>query len=174
LRSSAELAYLGLGSNVGDRQANLGAALEELRWVDGLEVAACSSIYETEAMDDAAGQRDFYNAAVAVMTTLEPHELLRRCKAIERRLGRDPDPPRHAPRPIDLDVLLFGDRQLDEPNLVVPHPGITTRRFVLLPLLELDPSLGLPGGQSLAEVLATLGDGQRAVRLGALEQSAQE
>jgi 2-amino-4-hydroxy-6-hydroxymethyldihydropteridine diphosphokinase len=174
LRSSAELAYLGLGSNLGDRKANLGAALEELGWVDGVEVTACSAIYETEAMGDAAGQRDFYNAAVAVMTTLEPQDLLRRCKAIERRLGREPNPPRHAPRPIDLDVLLFDDRELSESSLVVPHPGITTRRFVLLPLLELDPALTLPGGQPLAEALAALGDGQRAARVGALERAAQE
>jgi len=174
LRSSAELAYLGLGSNVGDRKAKLDAALEELGWVDQVEVTACSAVYETEAMDDAAGQRDFYNAAVAVQTTLEPQDLLRRCKAIERRLGREPNPPRHAPRPIDVDVLLFGDRQVSEPDLVVPHPGITKRRFVLLPLLELDPALALPGGQPLAEALAALGDAQRAARVGALERSAQE
>ena len=71
-------------------------------------------------------------------------------------------------------MLLFGDRQVSEPDLVVPHPGIARRRFVLLPLLELDPALALPGGQPLAEALAALGGAQRAVRVGALERSAQE
>jgi 2-amino-4-hydroxy-6-hydroxymethyldihydropteridine diphosphokinase len=168
LRSSAEPAYLGLGSNIGDREGNLRSALGLLRLVEGVEVVACSSVYETEAMDDAAGQRDFYNAAVAIHTTLDPGDLLRECKAIERRLGREPDPPRHAPRPIDVDVLLVGDRELTEPGLVLPHPGITGRRFVLLPLLELDRHIELPAGAPLAEALAALGDGQRATRVGSL------
>jgi 2-amino-4-hydroxy-6-hydroxymethyldihydropteridine diphosphokinase len=168
LRSSAEPAYLGLGSNIGDREANLREAVVLLRSVEGVEVVACSSIYETEAMDDAVGQRDFYNAAVAIRTTLDPGDLLRACKAIERRLGREPDPARHAPRPIDVDLLLVGDRELTEPGLVLPHPGLTARRFVLLPLLELDPDLELPGGPPLADALAVLGDGQRAARVGPL------
>lgn len=168
MRSSAEPAYLGLGSNIGNREANLREAVALLRSVDGVEVVACSSIYETEAMDDAVGQRDFYNAAVAIRTTLDPGDLLRECKAIERRLGREPNPPRHAPRPIDVDLLLLGKRELIEPGLVLPHPSITARRFVLVPLLELDPELELPAGTRLADALAALGDGQRATRVGLL------
>jgi 2-amino-4-hydroxy-6-hydroxymethyldihydropteridine diphosphokinase len=104
-------------------------------------VVAQSSVYETEAMDDAAGQHDFYNAVVAVDTALEPRELLGACKEIERALGREPTGRRHGPRPIDVDLLLLGDLQVDEPDLVIPHPGIPHRAFVQVPLLELDSNL---------------------------------
>jgi 2-amino-4-hydroxy-6-hydroxymethyldihydropteridine diphosphokinase len=105
---------------------------------------ARSSVYETEAIDDAAGQRDFYNAVVAVETALEPRDLLAACKEIERALGREPDRRRHAPRPIDIDLLILDDVHVDEPDLVIPHPGIAHRRFVQTPLLELDPDLPVP------------------------------
>jgi 2-amino-4-hydroxy-6-hydroxymethyldihydropteridine diphosphokinase len=133
-------------------------------------VTACSSVYETAATEDAAGQRDFYNAAVEVETALAPGELLAACKAIERELGRDPGGRRHAPRPIDVDLLLLGDRQLAGPELVLPHPGVTLRRFVLVPLLELSPDLALPAGTRLADALAALGDDQRVERVAALEE----
>jgi 2-amino-4-hydroxy-6-hydroxymethyldihydropteridine diphosphokinase len=136
--------------------------------MDGLEVVACSSVYETEAMDDAAGQRDFYNAAIEVRTTLDAGRLLAACKEIEQRLGREPDPLRHAPRPIDVDLLLLDELRLSEPNLVLPHPDIAIRRFVLVPLVELDSDLRLPGGQRLADALAALGDSQRVDGVGAL------
>jgi 2-amino-4-hydroxy-6-hydroxymethyldihydropteridine diphosphokinase len=131
-------------------------------------VVACSSVYETEGMDDATGQRDFYNAAIEIRTALDAARLLAACKGIERRLGREPDPRRHAPRPIDVDLLLLDELQLSEPDLVVPHPAVATRRFVLVPLVELDSDLRLPGGQRLAGALAALGDGQRVERVGAL------
>jgi 2-amino-4-hydroxy-6-hydroxymethyldihydropteridine diphosphokinase len=131
-------------------------------------VLACSSVYETEAMDDATGQRDFYNAACEIRTALDAGSLLAECKAIERRLGRQPDRRRHAPRPIDVDLLLLGEVELSEPGLVLPHAGITTRRFVLVPLLELDPELRLPDGRQLAQALASLGEGQRVERVGTL------
>jgi len=131
-------------------------------------VLACSSVYATEAMDDATGQRDFYNAAAEIGTELEADSLLAVCKAIERRLGREPEPRRHAPRPIDVDLLLLGELELNEQELVLPHPAITTRRFVLVPLLELDPELRLPDGRSLAEALAAVGKGQRVERVGPL------
>jgi 2-amino-4-hydroxy-6-hydroxymethyldihydropteridine diphosphokinase len=120
-------------------------------------------------MDDAAGQRDFYNAAVAIETALGPQELLAACKEIERVLGREPTGRRHAPRPIDVDVLLLGDLQLDEPELVLPHPGLAARRFVLEPLLELDPTLTLPDGRRLAGALQALGEEQRVIRVAALD-----
>jgi 2-amino-4-hydroxy-6-hydroxymethyldihydropteridine diphosphokinase len=142
--------------------------VERLRRVDGVEVRASSSVYETEAMDDAVGQRDFYNAAVEIETELAPGELLAECKAIERELGREPSPRRHAPRPIDVDVLLVGDLELAEERLVLPHPAIAERRFVLAPLLELEPELTLPDGRRLADALAALGDEQRVARVGPL------
>jgi 2-amino-4-hydroxy-6-hydroxymethyldihydropteridine diphosphokinase len=102
-------------------------------------VIARSSVYETEAMDDAVGQRDFYNAVVEIETALGPRDLLAVCKDVERALGRPPGGPRHAPRPIDVDLLLLGDVRLAEDDLVIPHPGVARRRFVLAPLLELAP-----------------------------------
>jgi 2-amino-4-hydroxy-6-hydroxymethyldihydropteridine diphosphokinase len=110
-------------------------------------VTARSSVYETEAMDDAVGQRDFYNAVISVETTLEPRDLLAACKEIERALGRDSGGPRHAPRTIDVDLLLMNDLRVDEPDLVIPHPGIRHRAFVQVPLRELDPDLSIPPAQ---------------------------
>lgn len=115
-------------------------------------VKAVSSVYETEALDDAAGQRDFYNAVVAVQTELDPHDLLAACKRIERELGREPADRRHAPRPIDLDLLLVDGVRVADDCLVVPHPELERRRFVLLPLLELAPDL--PYANALSALLA--------------------
>ena len=106
-------------------------------------------------MDDAAGQRDFYNAVVEAETALGPRELLAACKEVEGALGREPGGRRHAPRPIDVDLLLLGDLRLDEEGLTIPHPGVTRRRFVLVPLLELAPDL------RFGNALAALGDDQR-------------
>jgi 2-amino-4-hydroxy-6-hydroxymethyldihydropteridine diphosphokinase len=124
--------------------ANLRAAVAQLDAHPDIAVTAMSSVYETEAMDDAAGQRDFYNAAIVVETTLAPRALLAACKGIERTLGREAGGRRHAPRPIDIDLLMIGDLHVDEPDLVIPHPGIAHRAFVQVPLLELDPDLALP------------------------------
>jgi 2-amino-4-hydroxy-6-hydroxymethyldihydropteridine diphosphokinase len=120
-------------------------------------------------MDDAAGQRDFYNAVVEAETGLGPRDLLAACKDMERALGRAPSDHRHAPRPIDVDLLLLGDVTLDEGDLVIPHPGVARRRFVLVPLLELAPALRLPAGAPLTDALATLGDDQRVTRVSALD-----
>jgi 2-amino-4-hydroxy-6-hydroxymethyldihydropteridine diphosphokinase len=124
---------------VGDRLANLREAVARLEEHPDVEVIARSSVYETEPMDDAVGQRDFYNAVVEVETALGPRDLLAVCKDVERALGREPGGPRHAPRPIDVDLLLLGDVRLAEDDLVIPHPGVARRRFVLAPLLELAP-----------------------------------
>jgi 2-amino-4-hydroxy-6-hydroxymethyldihydropteridine diphosphokinase len=120
-----------------------------------IAVTGVSALYETEAMDDAEGQRDFYNAVAEAETELEPRALLAACKAVERQLGRDPGGRRHAPRPIDIDLLLVGDLRVDEEDLVIPHPDLTRRRFVLVPLLQLAPDL------PYADALAGLGDDQR-------------
>jgi 2-amino-4-hydroxy-6-hydroxymethyldihydropteridine diphosphokinase len=127
-----------------------------------------SAVYETEPVGEVARQRDFYNAAVKVEIALQPRELLDRCKQIERELGRPPGGARGGPRPIDLDVLLVGDLAIADEWLVVPHPELVNRRFVLTPLLELEPDLSLPDGTPLARALALLGPGQRVVRIGSL------
>jgi 2-amino-4-hydroxy-6-hydroxymethyldihydropteridine diphosphokinase len=118
-------------------------------------------------MDGAAGQRDFYNAVVEAETALGARDLLTVCKELERTLGRRPAG-RHAPRPIDIDLLLLGDLRLDERELVIPHPGVTRRRFVLVPLLELAPDLRLPGGGPLAAALEALGEHERVTPVGPL------
>lgn len=159
--------YLGLGSNVGDREGHLRAAIESLR-ESGIEIEAVSSAYETEPVGEVLDQPDFLNAAVRIRTGFEPAALLDRCKEIEAERGRVLDAPRHSPRPLDVDLLLLGDLELRTERLTLPHPEVTSRRFVLAPLLELDPGLALPDGTRLAASLASLGPGQRAERVGSL------
>ena len=159
------LGYLGLGSNEGDRRANLQAAVEEL-WVHGIPVLASSSVYETEPVGDVPDQRDFLNACVRVETRLEPEPLLDECKAIERALGRAPGGVRHGPRPIDVDLLLLEGVRYESERLRLPHREVTSRRFVLVPLLELDPELEVPGSGRAADALAALGPGQDVRRAG--------
>src|ERR1044072_5658774 len=159
--------YLGLGSNVGDRAAHLRATIAALP-EHGVEVGAVSSTYETEPVGEVLDQPDFLNAAIRVRTELEPEELLNLCKEIEAERGRVLDAPRHGPRPIDVDLLLLGDLELSTDRLTLPHPEVTSRRFVLAPLLELAPQLTLPDGRRLQEALAALGSGQRAERRNAL------
>jgi 2-amino-4-hydroxy-6-hydroxymethyldihydropteridine diphosphokinase len=155
--------YLGLGSNVGDSGAHLRAAIELLRGRD-LEIEAISSAYLTEPVGEVLDQPDFLNAAVRVRTELEPEALLDVCKAIEAERGRALDAPRHSPRPLDIDLLLLGDLELETERLTLPHREVTRRRFVLAPLLELDPELTLPDGTRLRDALDALPDGQRVER----------
>jgi 2-amino-4-hydroxy-6-hydroxymethyldihydropteridine diphosphokinase len=159
------LGYLGLGSNVGDRRANLQAAVEDL-WVHRAPVLAASSVYVTEPVGEVLDQRDFYNACVRIETELEPEPLLDACKAVERALGRAPGGVRHGPRPIDVDLLLLGDERYESERLRLPHREVTTRRFVLVPLLELDPDLVVPGAGRAADALAALAPGQVVRRAG--------
>jgi 2-amino-4-hydroxy-6-hydroxymethyldihydropteridine diphosphokinase len=154
--------YLGLGSNVGDREAQLRRAIEALP-EHGVEAEAASSLYETEPVGEILDQPDFLNAAVRIRTALEPEALLDACKAIEAEHGREFGGPRHGPRPIDVDLLLLGDVEMATERLTLPHPEVTSRRFVLAPLLELNPELELPDGTQLDAALAGL-QGQR-VRL---------
>jgi 2-amino-4-hydroxy-6-hydroxymethyldihydropteridine diphosphokinase len=151
--------YLGLGSNVGDRRANLAGAVAALP-AHGVRVLASSSVYETEPVGLVLDQREFFNACVAIETGLDPEGLLDACKAVERELGRTPGGPRHGPRPIDVDVLLLGERTYRSQRLALPHAEVSSRRFVLVPLLELEPELMLPGATRLADALAGLGEGQ--------------
>jgi 2-amino-4-hydroxy-6-hydroxymethyldihydropteridine diphosphokinase len=159
--------YLGLGSNVGDRESELRRAIDDLR-AHGVEVEAVSSLYETEPVGEILEQPDFLNAAVRIRTSLEPLQLLNVCKTIEAEHGRAFGGSRHGPRPIDIDLLLLGDVELSTDRLTLPHPEVTSRRFVLLPLLELDSELRLPDGTELRAALENLGEGQRAERVGPL------
>ena len=162
--------YLGLGSNVGDREEHLRAAIEVLG-EHGVEVEAVSSTYETEPVGEVLDQPDFLNAAIRIRTELEPQALLEVCKAIEVERGRMLEASRHSPRPLDIDLLLLGDLELTSERLELPHREVTSRRFVLVPLLELDPELTLPDGTRLADALASVGPDQRVKRLGPLPNS---
>jgi 2-amino-4-hydroxy-6-hydroxymethyldihydropteridine diphosphokinase len=155
--------YLGLGSNVGDSVAHLRAAIGLLE-AEGIEIDAVSSTYVTEPVGEILDQPDFLNAAVRIRTDLEPEELLDACKRVEAARGREFDLPRHRPRALDVDLLLLGDLELKTDRLTLPHREVTTRRFVLSPLLELDPELMLPDGMRLIDSLAALPPGQRVER----------
>lgn len=155
--------YLGLGSNVGDAAGHLSAAIELLE-AEGIEVDAISSAYVTEPVGQVLDQPDFLNAAVRIRTDLEPEELLDACKRVEAARGRSFDAPRHSPRPLDVDLLLLGDVEMSTDRLTLPHREVATRRFVLVPLLELDPDLRLPDGRSLQRLIRVLPPGQRVQR----------
>jgi 2-amino-4-hydroxy-6-hydroxymethyldihydropteridine diphosphokinase len=150
---------------VGDREEHLRGAIEGLR-AHGVAVDAVSSLYETEPVGEILDQADFLNGAVRIRTDLEPEELLDVCKEIEADRGRDFGGARHGPRPIDVDLLLLGDIELSTERLTLPHPEVTSRRFVLAPLLELDPDLRLPDGTELREAFEALGPGQCVNRVG--------
>jgi 2-amino-4-hydroxy-6-hydroxymethyldihydropteridine diphosphokinase len=147
--------YLGLGTNLGDRLANLRLALARLRTLARLEDV--SSLYETQPQG-VSDQPLFLNAVCRVTTGLEPQSLLRFLKNLEREIGRRPGGERWGPRPIDLDILLYDDRVVDTPELTVPHPRLAERAFVLIPLCELAPELRHPLlGKTMKDLLASVG-----------------
>jgi 2-amino-4-hydroxy-6-hydroxymethyldihydropteridine diphosphokinase len=149
-------AYIGLGANLGDREATIRAALALLGAEPGISVVGVSRLRETDPVGF-VDQPRFLNGAAAVETTLGPRELLDRLLAIERRLGRRRgEGPRFGPRPIDLDLLLFGGEIVAEPGLRIPHPRLAERAFVLEPLAELAPDLVVPGQGPLKDLVAGL------------------
>jgi 2-amino-4-hydroxy-6-hydroxymethyldihydropteridine diphosphokinase len=123
-----------------------------------VEPVASSSVYETAPQGEVTDQPDFLNACLEIRTDLEPEQLLDICKEVERELGRGAGGVRHGPRPIDVDVLLLGDLEQSSERLTLPHAEVATRRFVLEPLLELDPELRLPGGRPVKELLPAVLD----------------
>jgi 2-amino-4-hydroxy-6-hydroxymethyldihydropteridine diphosphokinase len=137
-------AVIALGSNLGGRRAHLAAALEALRAEPDITVVAASDWIETRAVGGPPGQGPFLNGAVEVETTLDARALLERLQAIERGEGRERTA-HHAPRTLDLDLILYGDEQIDEPDLIVPHPRCTERVFVLQPMAQIDPDRRIPG-----------------------------
>ena len=155
-----EIAYVALGSNEGDRWGFLRRALGLMGAIESTEVLAVSNVYETQpwgAGDDAEAQLPYLNAVAVLGTGLRADQLLPHLQAIEAELGRVRGSERYGPRTIDLDILLVGDEEWDKPELVVPHPRMTERAFVVVPLLELDPDITLPDGTPLDRGAATLG-----------------
>lgn len=149
-------AYIGLGSNLGDREGQIRAALEAIADLPDTDLLRVSSLYDTEPAGE-VDQPNFLNAAALLDTELEPRQLLWNLLLIEKRLGRVRTQP-WGPRTIDLDLLLYGDEIVEEDDLRVPHPEIIRRSFVLVPLVELDPRLVHPGtGETMAAHLNRLG-----------------
>jgi 2-amino-4-hydroxy-6-hydroxymethyldihydropteridine diphosphokinase len=150
------IGYLGLGSNVGDRRGRLQAAADALG-VRGVAVLASSSTYDTDPVGEVLDQPSFLNACLRIETDLAPGALLDAAKAVEADLGRDLEGGvRHGPRPIDVDLLLLGDLTRASRRLTLPHEQVTSRRFVLIPLLELDLELRTPDGARLRDALVRL------------------
>lgn len=138
-------AFIGLGSNLGDRLANLRTAIEHLR--EHVEVLSLSSVYETDPVGPP--QPPFLNAACLIETRLEPAELMNALKQVEQAIGRS-KAERWGPREIDLDLLLYGDESIDQVGLVVPHAELTNRSFAMVPILEIDEEVELPSGEPLS------------------------
>jgi 2-amino-4-hydroxy-6-hydroxymethyldihydropteridine diphosphokinase len=149
-------AYVGLGSNLGDREATIRAAVAELGAVEGVDLVGVSTLVDTEPVGY-TDQPRFLNGAAALETRLPPRELLDLLLAVEARFGRDrAAAPPQGPRTLDLDLLLYGGDQIDEPGLEIPHPRLHERAFVLGPLAELDPALEVPGRGSIQTLLTGL------------------
>lgn len=154
---SGAVAYVGLGSNLGDRAATLARALEALRATPGITRLAASRFYETEPVGPPQGR--YLNGVARLETTLAPRALLARLFEIERDAGRLRGAERNAPRTLDLDLLLYGELRLEEPSLVLPHPRLHQRAFVLEPLCELAPDVLHPVlGETMAVLAARVRD----------------
>ncbi|HEY81795.1 MAG TPA: 2-amino-4-hydroxy-6-hydroxymethyldihydropteridine diphosphokinase [Dehalococcoidia bacterium] len=159
--TEAVTVYLGLGSNLGDRQENLDRALEFLS--QRLRMGKVSSVYDTEPLGDSTQPR-FLNLVCQVYTRLEPLALLTLIKGIESKLGRTGKS--GAARTIDIDILLYGDQVIDTPKLVIPHPKMTERAFVLVPLDEIAPNLVHPvSGKTIRELLGEITEKQGVLKL---------
>jgi len=149
-------AYIGLGSNLGEREATLAAAVEELDAAPGVSVLGVSTLIDTEPVG-VLDQPRFLNGALALETELPARELLELLLAVEARFGRDRSAvPAQGPRTLDLDLLVYGEEEIDEPGLRVPHPRLHERAFVLRPLAEVEPGLVVPGKGPILGLLARL------------------
>jgi 2-amino-4-hydroxy-6-hydroxymethyldihydropteridine diphosphokinase len=149
------IAYIGIGANLGDARANVQDALERLQRQAGCTLMAASSLYRTAPIDSSGD--DYINAVARIATTLDAEALLQALQAIEQAHGRE-RPYRNAPRTLDLDLLLYGDATINSATLTVPHPRMTERAFVLVPLLELAPSIHIPGHGAASQYAAGVAD----------------
>jgi 2-amino-4-hydroxy-6-hydroxymethyldihydropteridine diphosphokinase len=144
--------YIGVGSNVGDRQGFCRRAVEELRAWKGVSLGEVSSLYETSPVGGPP-QRSYVNLVAHLTTNMSPRELLEACKTIEQRIGRGDSDIRWGPRVVDLDILLFDQEKVSEPDLEIPHPRLTVRKFALVPLLEIEPELTDPWGMPYRDLV---------------------
>jgi 2-amino-4-hydroxy-6-hydroxymethyldihydropteridine diphosphokinase len=160
-------AAIALGSNLGDRLANLQSARDQIRAVDGItEPTVQSTVYETSPVDCEPGAQNFYNAVIEVGFEKSADTLLEALKKIEQALGRERNHKRNVSRTIDLDLLYFGSERRDDAQLQLPHPRMTERKFVLQPLCDIAPDLRLPGQtKNVGELLAQLRDPAKITRL---------
>jgi 2-amino-4-hydroxy-6-hydroxymethyldihydropteridine diphosphokinase len=149
-------AVLSLGSNLGDRIATLQGAVDALLDTPEVKVVSVSPVYETAPVDAPAGSGDFLNAVLLVDTTLSVHTLLDRCRTVEYAFGRERERVPHAPRTLDVDLIVVGDRVVDDAELVLPHPHAHERAFVLQPWLDIDSDGWIPGVGHVADLLAGL------------------
>ena len=150
-------AVISIGSNVGERRANLQGAVDSLADTPEVWVTAVSSVYETEPVEAPEGSKDFLNAIVLLDTTLSARTLLERALAVESAYGRERTGERNEPRTLDVDLIVVGDRRADEEDLSLPHPRAAERAFVLVPWLELEPEAEIPGAGPVAELLEKTG-----------------
>jgi 2-amino-4-hydroxy-6-hydroxymethyldihydropteridine diphosphokinase len=148
-------AVLSLGSNLGERLASLQGAVDSLADTPEVSVVGVSPVYETDPVDAPAGSRDFLNAVIVVETTLRARTLLDRAQAIEDAFGRERGraTERNAPRTLDVDLIVYGDRRYDTDDLVIPHPRAPERGFVLRPWLDVDPAAEIPGQGRVADLI---------------------
>lgn len=144
MRDDMEIAYLSLGSNLGDRLQQLRDAVRSIESFEGIEIEKISSVYETEPVGDVP-QENFYNLVIKIKTDLSPYRLLAIAQIVERQFGRKREI-HWGPRTLDIDILLYGREAINEKDLVIPHPEMYNRAFVLIPLIEIEPDLKLPGG----------------------------
>lgn len=148
---------ISIGSNLGERRNHLQGAVNSLADTPEVWVTGVSPVYETEPVDAPEGSREFLNAVICLDTTLSARTLLERALAIESAYGREHGGERNAPRTLDVDLIVLGDRRADEVDLVLPHPRAGERAFVLVPWLDLEPDAEIPGVGTVAELLETTG-----------------
>jgi 2-amino-4-hydroxy-6-hydroxymethyldihydropteridine diphosphokinase len=150
-------AVISVGSNLGERRVNLQGAVDSLSDTPEVWVTSVSPVYETDPIDAPDGSRDYLNAVVLLDTTLSARTLLERAHAIEAAYGRERGEETNAPRTLDVDLIVVGDRRADEEDLQLPHPRAHERAFVLVPWLDLEPEAEIPGAGAVAELVEKTG-----------------
>jgi 2-amino-4-hydroxy-6-hydroxymethyldihydropteridine diphosphokinase len=150
-------AVLSIGSNLGERRNNLQGAVNTIADTPEVWVTAVSPVYETEPVDAPEGSKDFLNAVILLDTTLSARTLLERALAVETAYGRERGGERNAPRTLDVDLIVLGDRRADEDDLQLPHPRAGERAFVLVPCLDVEPDAEIPGLGPVAELVEKTG-----------------